>query len=78
MAGTKISCGNTRNFCWTRHDDDLAEGVTSRRIAGMVEWQEEARFVSSNEEREMLSGMMLRLQRYLTQGVALRGTYELV
>lgn len=59
-------------------DDDLAEGVTSRRIAGMVEWQEEARFVSSNEEREMLSGMMLRLQRYLTQGVALRGTYELV
>ena len=34
--------------------------------------------MSSNEEREVLSGMMLRLQRYLTQGVALRGTYELV
>ena len=62
----------------TRHDDDLAEDVTSRRIAGMAEWQEENRFVSSNEQREMLSGMMLRLQRYLTQGVALRGTYELV
>ena len=61
-----------------RHDVDVAEGVTSREKGEWCQWQEESRFVSANEDRQMLSGMMLRVQRFLDQGVVVRGTDEVV